>query len=614
MKPSILIGVVIALVLIAAAIAAPMFISGDEATALRAREEAELANRQLARVDLRLLQLAPMAQVNDEALAAAAERATEDIRAIASRYGKVLQDIGAEGVQPLPAGVAGAREALKGLREALKEHEALLQEAIRTAQSAVSTDRNALGPAQVLGTAKYVLAVGQFSASSQTRAAQYVAESRLFDLAADLQRAESLVDHYRGLNVGPVIAQLQQELTELAQQRDAAQVRVQQLTQQVDERTQRLASAEQELQVAQQKYQEVEQRGFTPGDDASFKQYSTDLAAAAQQQRDLDVQAQRLRFGGLNDAKFAGDDYATAPVEGGEPVVGLAELQEWLATAQQVAERYGNSHVALEQRIEQLRKMDARAQEEITHYQSQVVDFKKQQQAAVQQVGEIAATALKQEGEALQTARDAANAFKTSQSAYDAWVSAVRTLQGEKDPERANPRLNVILGNEYYKQVGAGGEAAARMLVARVYAQRADANQRLLDDMRTFLDMNTDAELKFDSTAYQTAVDESRAAGLEAADAATRIYEQLSRSPAATAWVPLGALAAAHHLAARLDPANEGEQMSAAYEALRKAVEGHENFPYAEKYVQFYQHMGGARRTGGTDEPAGDESFFMDGQ
>ena len=61
----------------------------------------------------------------------------------------------------------------------------------------------------------------------------------------------------------------------------------------------------------------------------------------------------------------------------------------------------------------------------------------------------------------------------------------------------------------------------------------------------------------FDATPFQEAIKTARGEGGGALTEALQIYERLSQGAPNTVWVPLAALAAVHHLAARIDESSQ---------------------------------------------------------
>lgn len=578
MRPPLLIGVVIAAVILVAGILAPALRSAEAKKAERAVAQAILAQRRLARVDSVLPQVAALAEKDP------------------ARY---------EGP---------AEQSLRAFLEAVKGNADLLQSAIAGARKAVETDANAIGVAHVLGAAQYVRAAGLLGEAEARRAQQAARQAELLKVAAEWKLGHSQADYYRGLDLAPITARLQGELSELAARRSEARERVQRLAEQVQAQERALAEAEAELRAARDALLGVEQESFTAGDDADFERFRAAYQAAARRVRELEQRAHELRYGGRRGAELVGDDLTTAEVRGGETIVGVEELKRQLAAAEDVSRRQENNHISLEDRIRYVTELGQTAAEEIARARESLAAVEARQRAIIEELKATARAASETEDQALSAAGAAATAFAQAQRALDAWVRAADELRRERDPERRNPRLRAIAEAANLKQLGASGEAAARVLAARVHALRAEANRQLIAAMNLYVELGSDPTFEFDPAPFQTLLETARGAGLDTLEKARAIYERLSKEPKPTSWVPLAALAAAHHLTARLDPAQAAPHVAQAAALIQQALDKRAHFPYAQDLLPFLAHMGGA---GAAPAPARTEEvgdFFSDSE
>ncbi len=577
MKAPYVVGVVLAVIILAAGVFAPQLRSSDAKTAARAVAEATTAQHKLAQVDTTLTRL--RRHLDEDRL----KEGPAEVRSVAADLFKTMQD-----------------------------HEALLGTAIREAAAAVGIDATALGVAQVQGMAQYVQATALYTDAVAVRTQQVRAAARLLGLADDWLRARGFLDHYRGLDVAPVLARLKADVEELAALRTQAQDDLAALTARTRAAEQQLAEAERALADARAELLQVEEQGFRAGDDASFEAYRQRYLALTARLSELQQAEQELRYGGLRGATFTGDDLATAELAGGETVVGVEELQRKLATAEERARRLEGAHLSLEDRMKTVTEMGRQAQAEAERYQKRVDELAAEQKTAAEAVIALAKQAEELAGRALQSAEAAARSYRQSHTAVEAFIRAARTAKSERDPEGRNARLKAITQAPYLAQYAQSAEAAALVLAARIQAQRVDACQQIMADMRLLAEMNSAFARAFDPAPLMTIVETARPAGLDALEKARGIYEKLSTDPAATAWVSQAALAAAYHLTARLDPANASTHLSKTAELIQKAVDKRELSPYVQPLVPFRDHIG---LTATPAKPAGDGTgagFFGD--
>lgn len=621
MKPSVLIGIALGIVIIAAGVMAPYLQSAEQKSARKARVQAELAQRQLKRVSMNLPRLAELADpqaMKDADLESVIADAQEELERISREFSRAMttarqkaEDAGLPGPEAagISASAGGVRQALSAYADAVRDNETLLNDAIADAQAAMGLNAQALGVAQVKGMGEYVRAAQAFLDSERLRMRQDELQSEVLRLAAEWKLDRGHADHFRGLDVAPILSKLRADLDELGELREAASDRVGELQDQVAARTEKLAGVEARMSAARDELLALENRGFTAGDDASFNDYRREYLRLTDRLQALQAEEQELRYGGRTGAELVGVDPTVAELQGGEPVVGLETLQRRLETAEDISTRLNNAHVSLEEHIEYVVRTGQQAVEESDRYQARLTTLQDEQESSVKALLEVAAEATKKEEEAIRAARAASTAFGQAHSAAQQYVSAARQVQNERDTNRENPRLNAIVGDPYLEQFGHAAKAAADVLLGRIYAQRVASNESLLEDMRLFAEMKPD--VVFDEEPFLTARDTARESGLNVLEQARQTYERLARSPQNTAWVPNAALAAAQHLSARLDEAQAGAFVSQAYENVRKAVEDREKNPYLREYVRFYYHLGGPAAGGGTSEPnapAGDES------
>ena len=547
MKPSVLVGLGLAVVIIAAAFVVPRLPSARR-TAHQAQEQAALAQRELARVNIglaRLEGLADTAALKDADLDTLVSQIEEELRKVSSTSSRLIQEadrlaavhgLPQPGLQPLSASAAGVRRAATEFDTSVRDNQALLKTAIADAQAAAAIDAKELGVSQVLGLAQYLKAALLLGEAEQLRSQQAAKQAELLALGAEWNLARGQADHFRGLDVAPILSGLQSDVAELVALREAATSGLGGLEQDVTEREQELAQVETEMAAAREKMLALERAGFTAGDDASFNAYRTAYLELSETLRHLQEQEQELRFGGLHGAELVGTNPATAEIQGGEPVVGLIELQRRLAIAQERAERSTNANKSLEDHVQYLVDSGRQAQTETARYEERLTELEAQQKTVNDEIIDLAARALAKEDEALRAAQAAAQAFATAQSGAQAWMSAAQQLQRERDEQRKNERLRMLIGDPYIEQFARSAEAAARVLAGRVHVQRATSMRELIADRQLMSELNPSFPFKPDP--LQTVLDQAKEAGLDtltkACDAYTQIHGKLSGQP--TQW------------------------------------------------------------------------------
>lgn len=607
-KPPVLVGIVIAVLIVVAGLMAPLMVSASTRSAAQAQRQAALALREVARVSvngLRLKSLVDPAAItaDEDSFGAAVENSMDRLREIGSESGLLArkarekaQATGAEVSEPetFSADAAGVRRALGDFKTALKANDALLSAAIADAQTAVRTNGQALGVPQVLGMAQHLKAVELFHEAQALRDRQAAKQAELLVAGAQWKQARGKAGYFRGLDVAPMLTALRQDLEELADLRADADARVAALAAQVSQRKAELQQVEEQMQATRQALLEHEAQGFTVGDDASFDAYRTRYRELSNQLKELQERQQQHRHGGRPGAEFVGEQWATAEIEGGERVEGLEELQWRLATAEVTAERLTNANVLLDEHIQNITQAGRQAQTQSEQFQSRLSELDTRQEGIMKELLELAGDALKKEDEALRAADAAARAFKQAQSGAEKWVRDARQTQQDRDPQRKNSRLSKLVGDPYVLWLAKTDEAAALVLKARIHALRLEFNQGLIDDVDLFMAMNPDPTFAFDPEAFLTAVETARAQGLEDISRARDIYQQMAeQGPVETRWVPQAALAAAYSLSARLDETQATSFLQQAADWIGKAVDKREQNPYLRTFVQFFYHLGG---------------------
>jgi hypothetical protein len=604
-KPPVVIGVVVAVVILAAGMLAPMFRDAAAKKADAAREEAALAQRELHRYSARMGLVAQQVGAKElapDAVKAAAEAAAEQLRDTNSRYNQLVQQartLATEHGMPEPVvpPLGAAQQALAAFQQSANENAALLKEAITYARQAVGDAPEELGVSQTLGLVEYTRAVDAQLEAQELRMAQIAAQAQLLDSAGQWKQTQGYHDQFRGLDVAPILSQLKADLAEISKLRQAASKTLAELQAQVQEREQLVAQVTKQLDEGAAALRELEGQSFKAGDDAAFAAYRERYTKLNTQVRELQEQQQRLKLGGRQGAELVGEDAASAELQGGTEVVGLEELQRRLTTAQERSKRLDSGNVSLEAHVKYLTESGQAASVETERFASDLNTLEAAQKTAVEKIKTLDADAFKKETDALQAAESAVRAFAAAARAASAWRQQLSEAQNQKDPNRRNERLAIILKDPYLENVAPAAEAAARVLVGRIQAQRVDATSALLTDMGRFGEIN--AKFEFDAGPFQERLTTARTAGVDALKDAVKKYESIAQKLAGkdTAWVPQGALAGVYQLLARLDPDQAVAYVGQANDILQKALDKREQFPYAAHLVDFRDHFAAAGET-----------------
>jgi hypothetical protein len=623
-KPQVLVGIALALVMVAAGVLVSALRSTEAVDAEAALEQATLARRQLARSSLVLPLVTPLVGLDGlsgEALEAAVAGAQDELEELRGTYAEELgrlqrqaaeHGLSLEGATPLAPTASGVQVAVREFNEAAAANEQLLAATLKNAREAVSTDREALGVAQVQGMAEYAQAVILALESKRLRMEQRAAQARLLKTAAEWKETRGYLDHYRALDAEPVRAQLEADLADIASRRAEADETLAALEAQVAEQGRMLSGAEAGLAEATQALRDLEAGGFEAGNDAAFEAYRAQYRALAQRVAQLDQRVQELRYGGRRGAVLVGDDPQAATLQGGEAIVGLERLERERANAEDRARRLRRANESLDQQMGFLDDAGTRADEMQTHYRAQLAALEADlKQIYEESIDQLVAEATAKESEALQLAQRSVQSFGQATRAAESYVRAVRQLQSEQDPEQQNERLQLILQDKTFEQSPRSAEAAARLLMGRVQAQRISALEALRADLLLLGEIRPGAPLP--PADIQTQIDDARTAGMENLEQAATLYSSVADRLASenTQWVPLAGLAAVHHLMSRVDDAGQAAaHLADALDFIRQAVAEREQFPYAAAYVDFRDHLSGAGPSV-APAPAGEE-FFLD--
>ncbi len=563
MRPQIIVGVVIVIVILAAGFLAPRLRTAASKQAAQATEQAELARRELHRYaeSYTLPHLERQADLDS------------------------LKEADLDGLVERPQETLAA---LRGFEQLYDQHQALFERAVRHAREAQQTGRDVLGVAHIQGMAEFLRASRLLEDAHVLRRRLRDEQAELLNLAATWKLTQAETDHYAGLDVSEILADLQRDSEELTTRKDEAAAQADALTRAVAQRKQELAQVRERLEAGRAALLSLEEKGFQAGDDASFNAYRERFGEIADQLRTLQEQEQLLAKGGTHGGELVGDDLQTAEIRGGETVEGLEELERKLTVAKEKAQRFIDAQKTLAERIEFVQRSGQTAQGEQARYAARLSELRPKLDEARTKVAELAEAAYANEEEALQAAQAAVRAFGNSRSATEAWVSAAGKLQRDKDPERKNERLKMIVNDKFVQQLVAGAEGAAKMLVARIHAQRVDAISAHLTALERYAQVRPGETVEREP--LQTAIETAREQAASTLNECIQIYQRLAAGP--RAWLPHSSLAVAHYMLSNLavSPAQADEQMSLAVESIRKAVTN-EDFPYLTMQIRLREHL-----------------------
>lgn len=640
MKPPYLIGLVIALLIMAAIICAPLLRSSDQKAAEDALQNAAVARQQLARQSLQLARLAESADIAALRTPDAAETAVADeafrtqLDAIEQQFGNRLRraqrEASEDGLEPtsidsISASPADVQRAIQGFASGIELNRKLLNDAISSARAAVQASGDTIGVAQVLGIAQYTLAVDELAEAASLRTKQHRQQASLLVTVAEIARIQGAVRQYDDIDLQPAIDALQNRVDAIQTERKELQNELDQERVHVDDLAARLEDARAQLNAAEEQYNEVRDRGFNANEPGAFEAYRNAFRQAVQKLRDAELRVHTLRDGTIAGATFADNDVVAGRLRGGELEPGLTEAQHRVDTLEEIIERLDTSEQSLTERIAALRTLESDTAGDASTFQDRLSTLNARRAELWTALQSTHTAAIEQEEQALRSIKSATTAFSKAQRAAETLVREAREVQRERDPERKNARLQAILQSPYLTQFGSSAQATAHMLEARILAQRSTATAAFLGDIETLQQLLPATELDIDLAKLRETAETARTAGLDALDRAQKLYGDLANGPANTAWVPQAGLATSYALATHLDPTQAAAHSDAALTNMQQVVENRQQFPYVRPLLPFYQHLqrlAGAAPTLPPDtppsetseeEPGGDDFFFGDG-
>jgi len=613
---------VLAVVILAAGLLTPTFLPpATGPNTLKALEEAELARRQLYahNATLPLVEArSDLAQLKEADFDKLVERSQEALSELSQEFSKRMSEAAAHDrrsgmpksdLRPFAPSSAGVRSAVSSFEGFLRENRKLLDDALRSSRSASQADRNALGVGQMGGAIKLAEAAQSLAKARRLHSQLTAKQSRVLAAAAEWAATRAERDHYSGLDVTVIRNDLDRDLEEIQTALTQTQAQVGELTRVVVEREQTLAGLRAELEQARTQRLSMEEMGFIVGDDESFTAYREKYRQLSQRLRELQDQEQRLTFGGIQGGSMVGD-LLEGEIEGGEPVVGLHELQRRLASAQNKLERYTRGRKALEDKISLVGMVGDEAQTQEEQYAARLETLRGEVDQMREEMVALAQRAFEKEELALGAAREAANAFKREKTAVDRWIGDARSLQQQEDPQRTNERLKRIISDSVAADFATSAEMQAETFVGRIQTERALGLRGYLDTLGRIAEL-TGGE--FEPGALQEQFNTAHDEAVRVLNKARETYQQLARKETDTSWVHQAALATVHHLLWQIDEFNAEQHRSDLIDQLGRVVANRSQHPELQEQVKLYRRLTGGVEVPqpgaeeGAEEPAGEE-------
>lgn len=621
MKPF-LIGLAVAVVVLAAGFLTPVFVppaTGPDT--LQALRDAELARRQLHAYHTIL----PLVGVRSEGeieqfkgdefdFEALVEGAQEEFATLSDQFDEQVRRATASdrrsrmpsGLQAASTSPAGVRTSVREFERALRENQKLLTEAVRNSRSAIQADRNALGVGQVAGTVKLVEAGKLLADARGLRARLTTLQGSAFAAAGEWAAVRAERDYYGGLDVATVRRSLEDDLDEVDAASQESKAEVDRLASVVGSVEQTLVEVRRRLEEARTQRLSMEETGFIVGDDASFEAYREQYLELGRRLRGLQDQEHLLTFGGIQGGRVIGDDLLEGEIEGGESVVGLSELKRRLEVAEGKLERYKRAREALEDQMSLVGSVGEEAQAQHRQYAARLETLAGEVDQIRARMEELAQQAFEKESTALGAAREAATAFKGAGAAVSRWISDARGLQQEKDSQRINQRLKLIVGDDVAPGFASSAEAQAGTLLGRIHTERALGLAGYLDTLERIQALMPGSTVDTGTLRddFATARDEAVSALGEARD----IYERLAQRQTDRSWVHQASLATVYHLLWQIDEFNAAQHRSNLIDQLAQVVANRAQSPELQQQVKLHTHLtGGGEPTQPDEQEAGEE-------
>lgn len=627
MKPQIVVGIVVFAVIILGGLASPFLRSAGTQADETARRAAEATRRALAdagsnvstvaKSDLAALQQSDVQKLAERAKTSDPEQQGFDrlggefrqwVDQAVNRDRKLAQRGMPTSLKGFAGGNAAVKSAIQQVASLLTDADKALLASDKDLKSLSGEARDVPLVSQVLGMVHQLRASVLLTDSQHVRRRAALARAQLIGLGIEMRSARAEADRYSGFDVDDTVAELKKSLEEIQRKADQARQQVETLTMAVAERESDLSQARELLLSAKNELLTLEEMSFKAGNDSEFETYRTRHADLSAKVEALQQRESETAFGGLIGVEFASDEVLDAATRGGEARLSLDELKWRLAQARDEVAGLQRAADTSTQHIAHVQQMGQSATEATDMFAKRMDELKQKIDAARKQVGDLAGDAYKIEDDALKAATAAATAFEASERGFANRKRAAEITRNDVDPTKQNERLKRIASDEFVERIGSSAKAETRVLQGRIHAQRAEeiaAHLAVFEQLTTLL-----PGTQFDAGPFETALATARTEGKTAIDSACEAFNKLVKGPSAVAWVPQAALGPAFHLLARLDPPNSAAHLSAALDAVTKAVDGRERSPYLTAHVIFKaaleKRVGPAQPKEGEDTPPAD--------
>lgn len=611
MKPPILMGVVLAVVIAAGILVVPRLLHESQgAAAVRLSDKAggDIARfdpslRGVAReVDADVLKAADADKLVTAAQAefdAIAKQLSEAVARMKRQDGKVeKRGIKPTNLAPLSASASSVRAAITEFESARKQNYDLLSAAADDARKALAEGKQAPAVAQMAGAVAMARAWDALFDARAAREAGSVALARLVALAQDIKQQQAEADQFSAFDPAAALKALSADAAEIEQQLAAAQSLSTTLTTQVDQLKRERDEVRAQLQQGRAALLSLEERGFRPGDDAAFGAFRQQYQEQSARLVSLAEREQLLTAGGLKGGALKGDDTLSAPIEGAEPFSGLDELSLRLAAAQDQVKRLTQARQSL---ADMVRQVDERAKNSQTlqkAYTDRIAALRAELDKTRTQASELAQAAFAKESAALDAARAAEKAYADAASASSAFINAASQLKNSFDAAGKNERLALILRKDPTSPlIGPALQAEARLLTGRIFAFRAAG---LFDYLNALTRVAENVpSVTFDSEERAKELATAQQEGAAAINQALTTFQNQAGATTPTSWMPQAAVAYAYHLLSLLtpeaiNPTENAKLRALAREALAKAIAKNEKNPRLRAHVSFLEHLMGS--------------------
>ncbi len=602
-----LIGLILGVGLLVAAVIVPQVLRpGAEVDADRAREDAELARRQLhqwnpgidlldARADLTALKEADTgALLGTEGARAAIESLQSNFSGQVSAARSIDRnsnlDASGQLQQVDPTSVS---QAIEGFERFARENADKWAAAKANASKAGSAGGSVFGVPMIGGMTELAKARQLYGLATRVRTEMRAIQTQAVAAANRLARSRAELVHYRGLDPSETLATLKQDRERMEAELGEVRAEAERLRQTIGERDAELSQLLSQITSTRDQLLSLQSTGFQPGNESSFSGYRSQYRSVSERMRDLQKREHLLRWGGFEQGELDWDALliqdAEAVVEFDGPVIGHEELTRRLALLEDKIERYESGIGTLNEQADMATAIGASARRRVETYTAAVEQDTEALSSALAQLASLAGEAIEQEDAALSAAQAALSQFQRSSSAAGKLVSDARKTQNEFDPQRLNERLKKQLADQRPEEMATTAQAEANTLIGRLYAERVRGLMGYRDSVAVIRQLG--ATVAFDEAAHEELLTAARTEGSNSLTAAIEAYTGLAEGGGATAWIFNAAKGSAEYLRGMLNPSEAAAYRANAQAALQAAVDQAGQSPYGRAYVLFLEQL-----------------------